>query len=82
MPYIVNRSNMTIFSKQPTNKDNKYIPNKLPSQTKDPAPNVCKYPMHDLNSVFTHWDDKLKRNVSTPNVLPDTENKIDDGGVK
>lgn len=28
------------------------------------------YPKHDLNSVFTHWDSKLQRNVSTPNELP------------
>ena len=27
------------------------------------------YPMHDLNSVYTHWDDNLKRNVSTENKL-------------
>ena len=27
------------------------------------------YPSHDLNSVFTHWDNKLKRNVSTENKL-------------
>lgn len=28
------------------------------------------YTSHDLNSVFSHWDDKLKRNVTTPNELP------------
>ena len=27
------------------------------------------YPMHDLNSVFTHWDNKLKRNVPTENKI-------------
>ena len=32
------------------------------------------YPMNDLNSVYTHWDDKLKCNIPT-------ENKID-GGAK
>ena len=32
------------------------------------------YPTHDLNSVFTHWDNNLKRNIST-------ENKLDDGGI-
>jgi len=32
------------------------------------------YPMHDLNSVYTHWDDKLKKNVPT-------ENKIDGGKI-
>lgn len=32
------------------------------------------YPSHDLMSVFTHWDDKLKCNISTPNELP---NKVD-----
>lgn len=35
------------------------------------------YPRYDLNSVFTHWDDELKRNVSTPNILP---NKLNNGG--
>lgn len=35
------------------------------------------YPLHDLSSVFTHWDDKLKRNVATPNELPSVDkNKL------
>jgi hypothetical protein len=35
--------------------------------------NPVIYPMNDLNSVYTHWDNELKCNVTT-------ENKID-GGV-
>lgn len=27
----------------------------------------ANYPMNDLMSVFTHWDNKLKRNVPTEN---------------
>ena len=27
------------------------------------------YKMNDLNSVFTHWDDKLKCNVPTENKI-------------
>ena len=38
------------------------------------------YPLHDLSSVFTHWDDTLKRNVPTPNELPN-KNKINNGGT-
>ena len=38
------------------------------------------YLMNDLSSVFTHWDNELKRNVSTPNVLP-VINKSN-GGIK
>jgi hypothetical protein len=48
----------------PVNVNNKY----------DSKP--ASYPIHDLNSVYTHWDDKLKRNVPTPNELPKVkENK-------
>lgn len=28
------------------------------------------YPKNDLMSVFVHWDDELKRNVTTENKLP------------
>lgn len=27
------------------------------------------YPLNDLNSVFTHWDDKQKKNISTENII-------------
>lgn len=27
------------------------------------------YPMHDLNSVFTHYDENLGRNVPTENII-------------
>ena len=27
------------------------------------------YPMNDLSSVFTHWDDELKCNIPTENKL-------------
>lgn len=55
----------------PVNVNNKYPPKPLP------------YPAHDLNSVYTHWDNNLKRNVATPNELPnDNENKIDGGTNK
>ena len=37
----------------PVNVDAKYDSKPLP------------YPSHDLNSVFTHWDDELKCNVKT-----------------
>lgn len=49
----------------PVNVDAKYDSKPLP------------YPAHDLNSVYTHWDPELKRNVSTPNELP---NKLDNNG--
>lgn len=42
----------------PVNVDAKYESKALP------------YQMNDLSATFTHWDDKLKQNVSTPNVLP------------
>ena len=32
-------------------------------------PKPLPYPSHDLSSVFTHWDNTLKRNISTPNEL-------------
>lgn len=64
MTYIVDRSKII-----PVNTTN-YTPNKQPSQTKDPYPDVYKYQMNDLNSVFTHWDNNLKKNVATPNELP------------
>ena len=82
MPYIVDRSsNVVTFSKQPINKNtNNYIPNSKLSQTKDPAPDVYKYPLHDLSSVFTHWDPKLCKNVPTPNELPGVnKNKLNGG---
>lgn len=28
----------------------------------------ASYPMNDLESVFTHWDDNLKKNVTTKNI--------------
>ena len=28
----------------------------------------AKYPMNDLGSVFSHWDDDLKKNVTTKNI--------------
>jgi hypothetical protein len=37
-------------------------------------PKPLPYHMHDLNSVFTHWDDKIKQNVPT-------ENKLYNGGI-
>lgn len=46
----------------PVNVDAKYDSKPLP------------YPSHDLNSVFTHWDDELKCNVQT-------ENKLNNGGI-
>ena len=39
------------------------------------------YQKHDLNSVFTHWDDDLKCNISTPNELQNKNKLDDDGGV-
>lgn len=51
------------------------IPVNVDNKTKS-----LNYPTHDLNSVFTHWDDKLKRNVSTPNKLPNIENKLNNNG--
>lgn len=45
------------------NVNNKYSSKPLP------------YPKNDLDSVFTHWDDKLKCNVSTPNELPNSNKK-------
>ena len=85
MPYIVNCNRAISFTKEPVNKNtNNYIPNKQSSITKDPAPDVCRYHLHDLNSVYTHWDNELKRNVATPNILPTNgvdENKINNGGV-
>lgn len=47
----------------PVNQNAKYNSKPLP------------YKMNDVNSVFTHWDNTLKRNVSTPNELPN-KNKI------
>ena len=41
----------------PVNVNNKY----------DSKP--LNYPMNDISSTFTHWDDKLKRNVPTENKL-------------
>ena len=65
MPYIIDRSNTTIFSEQPVNENsNKFIPNKLSTITKDPTPSVY-YPMHDLMSVYTHYDKKSGMNIPT-----------------
>lgn len=47
----------------PVNVNNKYDSKPLP------------YPAHDLNSVYTHWDPKLCKNVPTENKLNN------DGGV-
>ena len=33
------------------------------------TPSKPIYPMHDLNSVYTHWDNELKCNVPTENKL-------------
>ena len=41
----------------PVNIDTKYDSKPLP------------YPGHDLMSIFTHWDDELKRNIPTENKL-------------
>lgn len=32
------------------------------------------YPMNDLSSVFTHWDNNLKKNVPTENKLEGDNN--------
>ena len=42
----------------PVNVNNKYNSKPLP------------YQMNDIPSVFTHWDNNLKKNVTTPNELP------------
>ena len=44
--------------------------NKVIAVNVNSNPKPLPYQIHDLNSVYTHWDDKLKRNVSTPNELP------------
>lgn len=72
MPYIVDRSNNVLtFTNKPVKYTNtNYIPINRLNQTINPAPDVYNYPMHDLSSVFTHWDEKIKCNVPTPNELP------------
>ena len=30
---------------------------------------TISYPMHDLNSVYTHYDEDLKKNVPTENII-------------
>lgn len=69
MPYIVDRNNL-VFNRQPINKNNTYSSTNKVSQTKNSANDTCEYHMNDLMSVFTHYDAKLGKNVSTPNELP------------
>ena len=79
MSYIVDRNKAV-----PVNTTN-YMQNSKISQTKDPAPDVYKYQMNDLSSVFTNWDTKLGKNVTTPNELlftSDNKNKLDNNGGK
>lgn len=43
----------------------------------DPKP--VSYLLNDLNSVYTHFDPKLCKNVITPNELPTKNNLVNKG---
>ena len=39
---------------------------------------MYKYPMNDMDSVYTHYDKDLHKNVQTPNVIAAASNNFND----
>jgi hypothetical protein len=47
------------------NRNNVVVVNKDSKSVTEPQ----SYPMNDLSSVYTHWDEELKKNIPTENKL-------------